>query len=103
MSYTEVGCGPLVGLLPSGGKREYEGARECPLDDLNPAACPGLEGISIISSNCFGEKWLVSVGEELSDSMLIARPFSTPIRLARLVARLDSSLADLGPLTGSTK
>lgn len=91
MSYTEVGCGPLT-VLPSAGKREYDGARECPLEGLKPAACPGLEGSSMLSSKSFGEKGLLSVGEVLSESMLNARPFSAPIKLARLVARLDSAL-----------
>jgi hypothetical protein len=50
MSYTEVGCWPLLGLLPSGGNKEYEGARECPLDDLKTAVVLGLEGMSLISS-----------------------------------------------------
>jgi len=92
----------LLGLLPSGGNNEYEGARVC-RDDLKPAAGPGLDGISPISSNDFGENGLFSVGEVLSDSMLMARPFSIPIRLARLVALLESSLCDLGPVTGSAK
>ena len=103
MSYTEVDCWPLLGLLPSGGNKEYEGAREWPRDDLKPAAGPGLDGISPISSNDFGENGLFSVGEVLSDSMLIALPFSTPINSARLVALLDNSRCDPGPVTGSTK
>jgi hypothetical protein len=103
MSYTDVGCWLLLGLLPSGGNNEYEGARACPRDDLEPAAGPGLDGISPISSNDFGENGLFSVGEVLSDSMLMTLPFSIPIKLARLVALLESSLCDLGPVTGSTK
>lgn len=102
MSYTEVGCWPLLALLPSGGNSEYEGALECPRP-LKPAAGPGLDGISPSSSYDFGENGLFSVGELPSDSMLMPLPFSAPIRLARLVARLDNSRWDLGPVTGSTK
>ena len=103
MSYTEVGCWALLGLLPSGGNSEYEGARACARENLKPAAGPGLDGIRPISSNDFGENGLLSVGEVPNDSMLIALSFSTPIKLARLVALLDNSRADDGPVTGSAK
>lgn len=69
----------------------------------------GNVGIIAFCSTAFGfDASGLNLGEWkgglLSDSMLMARPFSGPTKLTRLSARLSSSRADVpGPATGSIK
>lgn len=105
ISYIESFCCPaFVGLLPSAGKREYDGFRACDL------ACTA--GHIVASSGIFGKLLLISAsclfarpyGGLLRESIEIPRPFSSPMRLARLSERLNRlSLAVRGPVTGLVK
>ena len=103
ISYIEVGsclCRGLIGL-PSFGKREYEPLRACARNVVGDLATvgAGIEGTSLICASIrFGEKR----GGLLIDSMLITRPFSAPMRPARLSARLSKpEIGVRGPGTGS--